>query len=163
MKKGQEYIYVHSGETVDSVDASPFCEQLKDLDYEILYLTDPMDEYLLQYYPEHEGVKFMSVAKDNFRLGAEDDEVVRTKAKKGKERIKDLLKWLKETLGTGRVRSVRTSMKLTKSPCALSTEQYGYTARMETVMRAQALGNPKKRELTSIPPLRPCGTGQSVC
>lgn len=144
MKVGQEYIYVHSGESLEAVSKSPFLEQLLDLGYEIIYWTDSVDEYLMQYYQEHQGTKLMSVAKDNFRLGSEDDDVIRAKAKLGKKRIKKLLAFLKKSLGEEKLGSVRTSMKLTRSACALSTEQFGYTARMETVMRAQALSNPDK-------------------
>ncbi|KAJ8904741.1 hypothetical protein NDN08_001257 [Rhodosorus marinus] len=143
-KEGQDYIYVHSGESLDAVKNSPFTEQLVDLGYEVIYLVDPVDEFLLQYYQEFQGTKLMAVAKDNFRLGSEDDEVIRTKAKRGRQSIKSLLTFMKETLGSDKVSSVRASMKLTRSACALSSEQFGYTARMETVMRAQALANPEK-------------------
>eukprot|EP00189_Rhodosorus_marinus_P008855 CAMPEP_0184753208 /NCGR_PEP_ID=MMETSP0315-20130426/43981_1 /TAXON_ID=101924 /ORGANISM="Rhodosorus marinus, Strain UTEX LB 2760" /LENGTH=869 /DNA_ID=CAMNT_0027232577 /DNA_START=71 /DNA_END=2681 /DNA_ORIENTATION=- len=148
-KEGQDYIYVHSGESLDAVKSSPFTEQLVDLGYEVIYLVDPVDEFLLQYYQEFQGTKLMAVAKDNFRLGSEDDEVIRTKAKRGRQSIKSLLTFMKETLGSDKVSSVRASMKLTRSACALSSEQFGYTARMETVMRAQALANPEK--LQTVP------------
>eukprot|EP00188_Purpureofilum_apyrenoidigerum_P006224 Plantae.Rhodophyta-Purpureofilum_apyrenoidigerum.ctg9291.p1 GENE.Plantae.Rhodophyta-Purpureofilum_apyrenoidigerum.ctg9291~~Plantae.Rhodophyta-Purpureofilum_apyrenoidigerum.ctg9291.p1 ORF type:complete len:806 (-),score=212.83 Plantae.Rhodophyta-Purpureofilum_apyrenoidigerum.ctg9291:639-3056(-) len=144
MKQDQDYIYFHSGESLEAVKNSPFIEQLTDLGYEVLYFIDSVDEYLVQYYQDHQGTKLMSAAKDNFRLGADDDEIVRAKAKRGKKRIKHLLSFLKDTLGKDKVSSVRASMKLTRSPCALSTEQFGYTARMETVMRAQALSSPDK-------------------
>jgi len=167
-KRGQDYIYVHSGESLDAVKNSPFTEQLVDLGYEVIYLVDPVDEFLLQYYQEFQGTKLMAVAKDNFRLGPDDDEVIRTKAKRGRQSIRSLLTFMKETLGSDKVSSVRASMKLTRSACALSSEQFGYTARMETVMRAQALANPEKvqtipkQKVMEVNPYHPIVEGLNV-
>lgn len=141
MKKDQEYIYYHSGNDLQSVKESPFLEKLINKGYEVLFLTEPIDEHMIMQLPDYEGTKFMSVSKDNFKFGEKDQEVEDKKNKALKKKFKPLTKLLKERLGE-KVSKVKLSTRLSSTACVVSTDQYGYSARMEIVMKAQAFADP---------------------
>lgn len=141
MKKDQEYIYFHSGNDVESVRNSPFMEKLVMKDYEVIYLTEPIDEHMIMQLPDYEGSKFMSISKDNFKFGEKDQEVEDKKNKALKKKFKVLTKLLKSKLGE-KVTKVKLSTRLSSTVCVVSTDQYGYSARMEIVMKAQAFADP---------------------
>ncbi|WAR26035.1 ENPL-like protein [Mya arenaria] len=123
MKEKQEHIYFMAGTSRGEVEKSPFVERLLKKGYEVLYLTEPVDEYCIQSLPEFEGKKFQNVAKEGVKIDQSE------KAKEYKEGLeKDfepLMKWLKEK-------------RLTESPCALVASQYGWSGNMERIMKAQA-------------------------
>lgn len=141
MKKDQEYIYFHSGNDLESVKDSPFMEKLLQKDYEVLYLTEPIDEHMIMQLPDYEGTKFMSISKDNFKFGEKDQEIEDKKIKALKKKFKPLTKLLKEKMGE-KVSKVKLSTRLSSTVCVVSAEQYGYSARMEIVMKAQAFADP---------------------
>lgn len=141
MKKDQEYIYFHSGTDMESVKDSPFLEKLLQKDYEVLYLTEPIDEHMIMQLPDYEGTKFMSISKDNFKFGEEDQKLEDKKIKALKKKFKPLTKLLKDKLGE-KVSKVKLSTRLSSTVCVVSAEQYGYSARMEIVMKAQAFADP---------------------
>lgn len=141
MKEDQDYIYYHSGGDLATVKESPFLEKLIKKGYEVLYLTEAMDEHMIMQLPDYEGTKFMSISKDNFKFGEKDQEEEKKKTKMLKDKYKPLIKFLKTNLGD-KVSKVKLSTRLSDSVCVLSTDQYGYSARMEIIMKAQAFADP---------------------
>jgi len=136
MKEKQEHIYFMAGQTRDEVEKSPFVERLQKKGYEVLYLTEPVDEYCIQSLPEYEGKKFQNVAKEGLKL----DESERSKERK-EEMEKDmepLTKWLKDEALGDKIEKVTISERLTTSPCALVASSYGWSGNMERIMKAQA-------------------------
>merc|ERR1712013_846204 len=118
-----------------SVDASPFCEALKKKGTEVLYMVDPIDEYCVQQLKEYEGKKLKSVTKEGLDL---DDEDEKKKTEELKAEYEPLCKLVKEVLGD-KVEKVLVSTRIVDSPCVLVTSEYGWSANMERIMKAQAL------------------------
>eukprot|EP00177_Eucheuma_denticulatum_P007528 GFKZ01013702.1.p1 GENE.GFKZ01013702.1~~GFKZ01013702.1.p1 ORF type:complete len:844 (-),score=224.96 GFKZ01013702.1:291-2822(-) len=141
MKEDQDHIYYHSGSDLATVKESPFLEKLLKKGYEVIYLTEAMDEHMIMQLPDYEGTKFMSISKDGFKFGDKDQEEEKQKNKALKELYKPLTKFLKTNLGE-KVSKVKLSTRLSDSVCVLSTDQYGYSARMEIIMKAQAFADP---------------------
>lgn len=136
MKEKQEFIYYIAGTDRKELERSPFVERLLKKGYEVLYLTDPIDEYCMQSLPEFEGKRFQNVAKEGLQLD---------KSKQAEERLKDLqktyeplLNWIKDGPLKDKVESVKVSTRLVKTPMALVANQYGYSGNMERITRAQA-------------------------
>lgn len=141
MKDDQDQIYYHSGGDLESVKESPFLEKLIKKGYEVLFLTQAIDEHMIMQLPDYEGTKFMSISKDNFKFGEKDQEEEKQKNKALKTLYKPLTKFLKKNLGD-KVSKVKLSTRLSETVCVLSTDQYGYSARMEIIMKAQAFADP---------------------
>ena len=136
MKEGQKGIYYITGESKAAVAASPFLEGLKSRGYEVLYLVDPIDEYMVQQMKEYDGKKLVSITKEGVEMDETEDE---KKAKEEeKARFEPLCKLMKDVLGD-KVEKVIISHKYDESPCALVTSEHGWTANMERIMKAQAL------------------------
>jgi len=136
MKEGQEFIYFVIGETKKTVENAPFLEALKKKGLEVLLMSDPMDEYCMQNLKEFDGKKFKNIAKEGLDLTTDEEE-----KKKRDELVKaneELCKLVKETLGE-KVEKVVTSERLSSSPCVIVTGEFGWTANMERIMKAQAL------------------------
>ena len=117
MKDGQEKIYYAAGSSIKKIDAMPNVEQVKDHDFDILYLTDYVDEFAITAIQEYEGKKFANV--ENEDLGLESDEE-KEELKKVNEDNVDLLKHMKELIGD--VSEVKFSNKLKKHPVCLTTK-----------------------------------------
>jgi heat shock protein 90kDa beta len=141
MKEDQDHIYFHAGAGMDDMKDSPFVEKLLAKGYEVLYLTEPLDEHMIMQLPDYEGSKFMSVSKDGFKFGEKDQQEEKEKTNALKKQYRPLTKFLKKRL-SAKVSKVKLSSRLSKTPCVLSTDQYGYSARMEIVMKAQAFSDP---------------------
>jgi len=138
MKEGQEFIYFVCGETKKAVEESPFLEGLKKKGLEVLLMSDPMDEYAMQQLKEYEGKKFKNVTKEGLDLATDEEE--KKKAEEQKKATEQLCTIIKETLGE-KVEKVVTSQRLSSSPCVIVTGEFGWTAYMERIMKAQALRN----------------------
>ena len=136
MKPKQEHIYFIAAMSVDEAQKSPFVERILKKGYEILYLTDPVDQYCMQSLPEYEGKKFQNVAKDGLELDKSDTK--KEELKKVLEKTYEpLLTWLKDKL-SDRVSDAKVSDRLVQTPMALVASQYGYDGNMERIARAQA-------------------------
>merc|ERR1712010_336662 len=136
MKEGQKSIYYITGESKAAVATSPFLEGLKQRGYEVLYLVDPIDEYMVQQMKEYDGKKLVSCTKEGLDL---DDTEEEKKAKEEeKARFEPLCKLMKDVLGD-KVEKVVVSHRISESPCVLVTSEHGWSANMERIMKAQAL------------------------
>ncbi|KAI3908104.1 hypothetical protein MKW92_007288 [Papaver armeniacum] len=136
MKEGQNDIFYITGESKKAVENSPFLERLKKKGYEVLYMVDAIDEYAVGQLKDYEGKKLVSATKEGLKLEESEDE--KKKAETLKEKFEGLCKVIKEVLGD-RVEKVVVSERVVESPCVLVTGEYGWTANMERIMKAQAL------------------------
>lgn len=137
MKEGQKYIYYITGESRKAVENSPFLERLKKKGYEVLFMVEPIDEYAVAQLKEYDGEKLVSVTKEGLQLEDESEEEKKEKEEK-KKSFEKLCKVMKEVLGDT-VEKVVVSDRVVDSPCVLVTGEYGWTANMERIMKAQAL------------------------
>merc|ERR1711976_311503 len=135
MKTGQKDIYFITGESRASVAASPFIETLVKKGYEVLYLVDPIDEYVIQQLKEFEEKKLRNCSKEGLDL--EDDEDAK-KMEEQKAAFEGLCTLVKEVLGD-KVEKVMVGNRMSESPCILVTSEWGWSANMERIMKAQAL------------------------
>lgn len=138
MKEGQKDIYFISGESQKSVEKSLFLEQLTKKGYEVLYMCDPIDEYCMQQLKTFDDKKFVDVTKENLNIELSEDE--KAKDEEDKKTYEELCKIIKDILGNN-VSKVVVSNRLHKSPCCLATGEYGWSANMERIMKAQTLRN----------------------
>ncbi|EGC31811.1 heat shock cognate 90 kDa protein [Dictyostelium purpureum] len=136
MKEGQNEIYYITGESKKAVENSPFIEGLKKKNLEVIYMVDPIDEYAVQQLKEYDGKKLVSITKEGLKLDETEDE--KKKAEEDKAANENLLKQVKEVLGD-KIEKVVLSNRLANSPCVLVTSEYGWSANMERIMKAQAL------------------------
>merc|ERR1711937_50186 len=136
MKENQPGIYYITGESKRGVETSPFLERLKKKGYEVLYMTDPIDEYAIQQLKEFDGKKLLSATKEGLKIEEDEDEKKAFEEEKAK--TEGLCKLMKEVLDD-KVEKVVVSNRLADSPCCLVTGEYGWTANMERIMKAQAL------------------------
>merc|ERR1712096_216525 len=136
MKENQKDIYYITGESREIVSKSAFVEKVLKAGYEVLYMIDPIDEYAVQQLKEYDGKKLVCITKEGLELPVDDDE------KKRQEELvaefEDLCKAMKEILDK-KVEKVVVSTRLVDSPCCIVTSQYGWSANMERIMKAQAL------------------------
>jgi len=136
MDDKQPGIYYVTGESKRSVETSPFLERLKKKGYEVIYMVDPIDEYCVQQLKEFEGKKLISATKEGLQFEEDDEE--KKAFEEAKSKTEGLCKLIKEVLDD-KVEKVVISSRLADSPCCLVTGEYGWTANMERIMKAQAL------------------------
>ncbi|PAA49776.1 hypothetical protein BOX15_Mlig023254g1 [Macrostomum lignano] len=136
MKENQKDIYYITGESKEAVAHSAFVERLRKRGLEVLYMTDPIDEYATQQLREYDGKKLVCVTKEGLELPEDEDEKKAFEEKKAS--FEPLCKVMKDILDK-KVEKVVVSNRLVDSPCCIVTSQYGWSANMERIMKAQAL------------------------
>jgi len=136
MKENQKDIYYITGESKEAVQNSAFVERVKKRGFEVLYMVDPIDEYCVQQLKEYDGHNLVCVTKEGLELPEDEEE--KKKFEEAKAEFEGLCKAMKEILDK-RVEKVVVSNRLVASPCCIVTSQYGWSANMERIMKAQAL------------------------
>merc|ERR1712212_1157414 len=136
MKDKQEHIFYMAGGSVEEVKTWAFVERLLKKGYEVLYLTEAVDEYAISALPEFEGKKFQNVAKEGFSIDGDNDAA---KARKTEitEKYDPLIKWMGEDVLKDHILRAEISERLTSSPCALITSKFGWTANMQRIIQSQ--------------------------
>merc|ERR1711962_134465 len=136
MKENQKDIYYITGENREVVAASAFVERLKKRGFECVYMIEPIDEYVVQQLKEFDGKNLVSVTKEGLELPEDEEE--KKKREEDKAKFENLCKVMKDILDK-KVEKVVVSNRLVNFPCCIVTSQYGWTANMERIMKAQAL------------------------
>lgn len=143
MKTDQDTILYLPGDSKSSILKSPILKKYKQKGYEVLLLDDPIDEFCTQHLTEYEKRKVKSIAKDDVSVLEGSDKTAKKKTQKLKEMYKPLTDWFKKHLGK-QVEKVAISQKLDDSPLFIFTSQYGFSAQMEKINKAQAFQNNEK-------------------
>jgi len=136
MKDNQPGIYYITGESIKSVEKSPFIEKLKKKGFEVIYMTDPMDEYAVQQLKDYDDHKLICATKEGLKM--DDSEEEKKALEEARATMEPLTKLIKEVLDD-KVEKVVVSDRLVDSPVVLVTSEYGWSANMERIMKAQAL------------------------
>ena len=159
MKDGQEQIFYATGESHEQLLKSPHLEAFKAKGYEVLLLTDPVDEIWVGSVPEFDGKPLQSVAKGEVDLDSEDEKAAHEAERQEQERhFADLVTWLKETL-SDHVKDVRLSIRLTESPACLITDTFGITPALARMYRASGQAVPVGKRILELNPNHPLVTG----
>jgi molecular chaperone HtpG len=136
MQENQKHIYFITGESRDQVSNSAFVERVKKRGFEVVYMVEPIDEYVIQQLKEYQGKQLVCVTKEGLELPENESE--KLKREEDKVKFEGLCKVMKSVLDT-KVEKVVVSNRLVDSPCCIVTSQYGWSANMERIMKAQAL------------------------
>jgi len=140
MPSWQSDVYYIAAESLDAAAKSPFMEVARKKGIEVLYLDEPIDEYCFQTLGDFDGHKLQSLTKDGLKFGDESEDVLKKRIKQYRQNFKSLTKFMK-TLLSGKVSKVTVSQRVENSPSVIVTSQYGHSANMERIARAQTLGN----------------------
>jgi heat shock protein beta len=144
MKEGQSSIYYVAADTREAAENSPFLEQLTKKGFEVLFLIDPIDEVAMTNLAQYKEKTLVDISKEDLDLG-EEDEAEAAKTKEIEEEYKSLTDWMQGELA-GKVEKVTVSKRLTDTPCVLVTSKFGWSANMERIMKAQAMGDSRASE-----------------
>lgn len=140
MKDWQKEIYVFPGESIKTLKESSFMDAFLDRDVEVLYLTDAVDEYYVSNVREFDGKKFRDITKEGVKFSDEDEDMAKRRSKVYAETFKPLTKYLKKLYGSD-VSRVSISKRLGRAPAIVSSSEWGQSANMDRIMRAQAFAH----------------------
>ncbi|KAG0583708.1 hypothetical protein KC19_3G156800 [Ceratodon purpureus] len=158
MKPDQSYIYFITGQDTNQLEKSPLLEKLLKKEYEVIYFTDPLDEYVMQHLTEYEEKKLQDASKDNLKIGGKDS---KAKTKELAKAYKKLTKWWKDILSGENLESVKVSTRLANTPTVVVTSKTGWSSNMERVMQAQTfvdsskVSHMKSKRILEINPRHP--------
>jgi molecular chaperone HtpG len=155
MKPEQEQIFYLTGESRSVIENSPHLEAFKEKGYEVLYLADTVDEFVLQHLTEFEGKKLKSAGKGSVELGTQQEKQAAEKELQEKqEEFKPLMDFLQKELDEY-VKQVRLSTRLTTSPACLVVEEHDYSPMLERVMQQAKGGGPRQKRVLELNPRHP--------
>ena len=137
MQEGQSNIYYITSDSIKSIQGSPFLDYFKTKEYEVLYLVDPLDEYITQQLKDYKDKKLLCITKENIELNNNDSE--KEEQEKFNQEYKPVCDYIKSVL-TDEVEKVVVSNRLVNYPCLLSTSEFGWTANMQRIAKAQTFG-----------------------
>ena len=137
MQESQSNIYYITSDSVKSIQGSPFLDYFKTKEYEVLYLVDPLDEYITQQLKDYKDKKLLCITKENIELNKNDSE--KEEQEKFNQEYKPVCDYIKSVL-TDEVEKVVVSNRLVNYPCLLSTSEFGWTANMQRIAKAQTFG-----------------------
>lgn len=160
MKDGQEHIYYMTGESRSIVESSPHMEAFRDKGFEVLLLTDPIDELWVDAVPEFDGKQLRSIAKGQVDLDSKDEEDEEAEAER-EQRQKDfaeLLSWMTSTLSE-QVKEVRLSSRLTTSPACIVGDTFDVTPALENIYRSMGQNLPQIKRILELNPTHPLVSG----
>jgi len=140
MQDWQKDIYVIAGSEMEELEKSQFMEKFNEKNIEVLYLVDPIDEYMMQHMRDFDGKKFVHITSENVKINDEDEDLIKRRQKAYTKQFKPLTKWLKNLYGAN-VMKISISKRLGTAPAIVSSSEYGASANMERIMRAQAFQN----------------------
>ncbi|MFH8345705.1 molecular chaperone HtpG [Streptomyces sp. NPDC018045] len=158
MKEGQEHIYFMTGESRTAIENSPHMEAFRDKGYEVLLLTDPVDEVWVETVPEFEGKELRSIAKGEADLAKEESEEDKAERVKRQEDFAGLLSWMTERLGE-EVKEVRLSSRLTVSPACVVSDTDDVTPALRNMYRAMGQELPEAKRILELNPGHPLVEG----
>jgi len=155
MKDGQQEIFYMTGESRSTIESSPHMEALRAKDFEVLLLTDPVDEMWVESVREFDGKRFQSIAKGQVDLDSEEEkETAETERDQQKKDFADLLAWMTTTLQEN-VKEVRLSSRLTTSPACIVGDTYDVTPTLEKMYRAMGQDVPRIKRILELNPTHP--------
>ena len=158
MKEGQKQIFYATGETRQHILKSPHLEAFKAKGYEVLLLTDPVDEVWVGRVTEFDGKPLQSVARGEVDLDSEEENTAHEAEREEQEKdFAELLNWLKDTLSD--VKEVRLSTRLTESPACLITDAFDITPALARLYRASGQDIPASKRILELNPDHPLVTG----
>lgn len=138
IKDGQDTVYYACGESIEKIEMLPQCDAVKEKGFEILYLTENVDEFALRILGEYDGKKFMNICDDALNLDTEDEKKA---LETENEELKDMFSAMKESIGDS-INAVRFTNKLKNHPVCLTSEG-GISLEMEKTLNAMPGGNDK--------------------
>jgi molecular chaperone HtpG len=155
MKPEQKEILYLTGESRKVIENSPHLESVRQKDYEVLYLSDPVDELLVQHLHEFQEHKLKSVTKGRFGLGTDEEKKqVEEQIKQKEEEYKSFLEACQKKLDEY-VKQIRVSSRLVDSPACLVTEEHEYSPNLERLLQKGKGGGPKQRRIMELNPNHP--------
>ena len=155
MKPEQKEILYLTGESRKVIENSPHLESVRQKDYEVLYLSDPVDELLVQHLHEFQEHKLKSVTKGRFGLGTDEEKKqVEEQIKQKEEEYKSFLEACQKKLDEY-VKQIRVSSRLVDSPACLVTEEHEYSPHLERLLQKGKGGGPKQRRIMELNPNHP--------
>ncbi len=155
MKESQKDIYYITGESKTQLESSPYTEKCRAKGFEILYLTDPVDEWVMQHLNKYDEKLVLNIAKDGVDIDTEEEKKKNEEELKGKtEEFKDLTDVMLKALEEN-VKEVKISDRLIDSPCCLVSGAYDPSARMEQIMKSMGQDVPKAKRVLEINPTHP--------
>lgn len=140
VKNWQKDIYYLGGTSVKELSNSPFMDKFNEKDVEVIFFTEPADEYMMNHLREFDGMKFKAISKESVSFDDEDKDMIKRINESYQEKFKPLIKFLQKFYGSAVMR-VQISKRLNKVPAIVSSAEYGHSANMERIMRAQGFAH----------------------
>jgi len=155
MPEAQQEIYFITGDSRSSLETSPHLEIFRAKGYEVLFLTDPVDEWVVQALTEYKEKKLKAVDRGDVDLDSEEEKKEKeTKQEQARKEFGDVLSFIKSHL-EDKIKEVRLSKRLTDSSCCLVADEYGINANMERLLKAMNQPVPESKRVLELNPDHP--------